>query len=43
MLYLDGLNIKSNQMTLISYGADSFPNNYKYAYSNANESNSPIA
>lgn len=41
--YLENLNITSTVMTLIGYAADGFPIYYKYAYSEANNSNSAVA
>jgi len=42
VLYLEDLNIPTNQMTLIGYAADGFPIYYKYAYSTATDINSPV-
>jgi len=42
ILYLQNLNIPTNQMTLIGYAADGFPVYYKYAYSSASDINSSI-
>jgi hypothetical protein len=42
VLYLQNLNISSNQMTLIGYAADGFPIYYKYAYSNASDNTSSV-
>lgn len=41
-LYLENTNIPNDAMTLIGYAADGFPIYYKYAYKNANDTNSPI-
>lgn len=41
-LYLDGLNISANTMTLIGYAADGFPIYYKYAYADANNIQSSV-
>lgn len=41
-LYLQNANIPNNAMTLIGYAADGFPIYYKYAYQDAQNSNSPI-
>lgn len=41
-LFLDGLNIQPNTMTLIGYAADGYPIYYKYAYSDANNSGSNV-
>ncbi len=42
ILYLQNLNISSSEMTLIGYAADGFPIYFKYAYSNANDTNSSV-
>ena len=42
VLYLQGLSISSNQMTLIGYAADGFPIYYKYAYSSTTDINSSV-
>ncbi|MCK0179342.1 YHYH protein [Flavobacteriaceae bacterium S0862] len=42
ILYLQSLNISTSEMTLIGYAADGFPIYYKYAFSNANNSNSEV-
>lgn len=42
VLYLQNLNVPSNKMTLIGYAADGFPIYYKYAYTDANDTNSTI-
>jgi len=42
VLYMQNLNIATNQMTLIGYAADGFPIYYKYAYSTATDNNSPV-
>jgi hypothetical protein len=42
ILYLQNLNISTSEMTLIGYAADGFPIYYKYAFSNANNSNSEV-
>lgn len=41
-LYLESLNVQSNQMTLIGYAADGFPIYYKYAYQDANSASSSV-
>ena len=41
-LYLQNNNVLNNEMTLVGYSADGFPIYYKYAYSEANDINSPI-
>lgn len=41
-LYLETLEVKSDEMTLIGYAADGFPIYYKYAYSEANNKSSAI-
>ena len=41
-LYLENNNISNNEMTLVGYAADGFPIYYKYAYTDANDANSPI-
>ncbi len=41
-LYLDGLNISKDKMTLIGYAADGFPIYYNYAYSVADDTTSSI-
>ncbi|NRD19740.1 YHYH protein [Winogradskyella eckloniae] len=42
VLFLDALNVPTNAMTLIGYAADGFPIYYKYAYSDASDSNSSV-
>ncbi|WP_405414831.1 YHYH protein [Maribacter sp. Asnod1-A12] len=42
ILYLENLNIPTNQMTLIGYAADGFPIYYKYAYSESTDNTSEI-
>jgi len=42
ILFLQNLNLPNNQMTLIGYAADGFPIYYKYAYSIATDSSSPV-
>ena len=42
VLFLEDLNIPSNQMTLIGYAADGFPIYYKYAYTTADDANSQV-
>ncbi|AUC76385.1 YHYH protein [Olleya sp. Bg11-27] len=42
ILFLENLNIPSNQMTLIGYAADGFPMYYKYAYSIGTDNTSSI-
>ena len=42
VLFLESLNVSTNAMTLIGYAADGFPIYYKYAYSNASDSNSSV-
>ncbi|WP_407556821.1 YHYH protein [Winogradskyella sp. 4-2091] len=42
ILFLDALNVPTDAMTLIGYAADGFPIYYKYAYSNASDSNSSV-
>lgn len=42
VLFLQNLNIPSNQMTLIGYAADGFPIYHKYAYTNAADNSSAI-
>ncbi len=42
MLFLEKLNISTNQMTLIGYAADGFPIYYKYAYSSASDNSSSV-
>ncbi len=41
-LYLEKLAINSDEMTHIGYAADGFPIYYKYAYTDANDVNSPV-
>lgn len=41
-LYLEGLNVNSNKMTLVGYAADGFPVYYKYAYTDATDGNSSV-
>jgi len=41
-LYLENVEITSDQMILIGYAADRFPIYYNYAYSIANDNTSPI-
>lgn len=41
-LYLEGLNVQTNAMTLIGYAADGFPIYYKYAYTTATDSKSGV-
>jgi hypothetical protein len=42
ILYLQNLNIPTNQMTLIGYAADGFPIYYKYAYTTATDNSSTV-
>lgn len=41
-LYLASINLDTNKMTLVGYAADGFPIYYKYAYTNANDTNSKV-
>ncbi len=41
-LFIQNMNIHTDQMTLIGYAADGFPIYYKYAFSDAMNSNSPV-
>lgn len=41
-LYLESINISTNEMTLIGYAADGFPIYYKYAYTTANDASSTV-
>ena len=41
-LYLQNLSVSTTRMTLIGYAADGFPIYYKYAYTNANDTNSTL-
>lgn len=41
-LYLEGLNVSTNAMTLVGYAADGFPIYYRYAYETASDNNSKI-
>lgn len=42
VLYLEDLNISTNQMTLIGYAADGFPIYYRYAYADPQDPNSGV-
>ena len=42
ILFLESLNVPIDAMTLIGYAADGFPIYYKYAYSDASDSNSSV-
>ena len=42
VLFLESLNVPTDAMTLIGYAADGFPIYYKYAYSDASDSNSTV-
>lgn len=42
ILYLQNLDIPSDQMTLIGYAADGFPIYYKYAYSDPDDNTSSV-
>jgi len=42
ILFLQNLNISTNQMNLIGYAADGFPIYYKYAYTTAKDSSSTV-
>ncbi len=41
-LYLDDLNVDTNQMSLIGYAADGFPIYYKYAFTDASDATSAV-
>lgn len=41
-LFLENMNVPTDEMTLIGYAADGFPIYYKYAYSDANDTSSPV-
>jgi len=42
VLFLESLNVPTDAMTLIGYAADGFPIYYKYAYSDALDTNSAV-
>ena len=42
LLFLQSLNMPTDQMTLIGYAADGFPIYYKYAYTTAADTNSAV-